>query len=69
MKREGKKEKFSNNGTLFAWHQLSRRWAIQLVISLISCAIMPQDVWFFFFHSRAPLQGPFSKVDSGSLFL
>lgn len=36
----------------------SRRWAIQLVISLISCAIMPQDSVFFFFLFSCPLARP-----------
>lgn len=39
----------------------SRRWAIQLVISLISCAIMPQDsVFFFFFFILVPISGFYS---------
>lgn len=61
MKRKKKKKTFQIMGLLDV-ASASRRWAIQLVISLISCAIMPQDS-VFFFYSRAPLQGPFSKVD------
>lgn len=71
MKRKKKKNKktFQIMGLLDV-ASASRRWAIQLVISLISCAIMPQDsVFFFFFILVPPCKARFPRwTDAGSLF-